>query len=213
MENRSTIPPRKSLSIANLRYRGIPSSYVNYTLKDYTASISKSKFYEAYLTNLHLMYNDRVCLLQYGANGTGKTMLASLIVKEGYRQRYNTCMITLSGYMNLLFKQRDEEEQKFLNYIQHCEFLVIDEVGKENFTSTGSNINILEDLLRNATQKGQVIILNTNLNIDELYSQYGSSIESLIKGEFTALKFTEKDFRPQVKGNASRRLLAEALKC
>lgn len=213
MSSKRNIPPRKSLSVANLRYRGIPASYLNYTLKDYTASKSKSKFYGAYLDNLHSMYEDRVCLLQYGANGTGKTMLASLIVKEGYRLRYDTYMTTLSAYMSLLFKQRDAEEQELLNYIQRCEFLVIDEVGKENFTSTGSNINILEDLLRNATQRGQVIVLNTNLNLEELYSQYGSSIQSLLNGEFTTLKFTEKDHRPKVKGNNSRELLAEALKC
>ena len=213
MSSKRNVPPRNNLSVANLRYRGIPSSYINYTLKDYTASSSKSKFYKTYLKHLHSMYEDRVCLLQYGANGTGKTMLASLIVKEGYRLRYNTYMTTLSAYMSLLFKQRDEEEQVLLDYIQRCEFLVIDEVGKENFTSTGSNINILEDLLRNATQRGQVIVLNTNLNVDELYSQYGSSIKSLLKGEFTALKFTEEDYRPEVKGNSSRELLAEALRC
>lgn len=213
MISRENVPPRKHLSEANLRYRGIPASYISYTLQDYKASREKKNFYKAYLDNLNLMYKDRVCILQCGANGTGKTMLASLVVKEGYRLRYNTCMITLSAYINLLFKQRTPEEQDYLNYIQSCEFLVIDELGKENFTASGSNINVLEDLLRNATQKGQVIILNTNLNKKELFEQYGASIKSLVDGDYTTLKFKEEDYRPIVKKNDSRKILAEALKC
>ena len=84
--------------------------------------------------------------------------------------------------------------------INESHFLVIDEVGKETFTKTGSNINLLEETLRNAI-KGQVIILCTNLPLEGeggLYEQYGASIQSLIDGSFVKVEFNNADYRPVV---------------
>lgn len=214
LSSKEGVPARKVLSKDNLIIKGIPVSYVGYTLKDFKASTEKFNFYRTYLENLHSMYKDRVCIFQTGANGTGKTLLASLVVKEGYRLRYNTYMTTLASYISLLFKaNKSFEEEKLLRYIKNCDFLVLDEVGKENFTSTKSNINVLEELLRTATQTGQVIIINTNLVLKDFEELYGASITSLIKGDFTILKFKGEDYRPVVKRNSSRELLARALKC
>src|SRR3712207_71986 len=75
------------------------------------------------------------------------------------------------------------------------------EVGKENFNKTGSNINLLESILRQATTQGQIVILCTNLPLKGeggLYEQYGASIKSLIAGNYVKLEFTGNDYRPFV---------------
>src|SRR3712207_2299348 len=162
----------------------------------------KREFILKYINNLHDMYEGKVCLCFYGANGTGKTLLASILVREAYRHRYSSSIVTLSRLIDLTFSaNKSQEDIELLDYIRNSEFLVIDEVGKENFNKTGSNINLLESILRQATTQGQIVILCTNLPLKGeggLYEQYGASIKSLIAGNYVKLEFTGNDYRPFV---------------
>ena len=97
MASKRDVPPRKTLSKENLLIRGVPVEYIEGTLRDYVQDDEYKDFFKKYLSNLHLMYEDRVNLCLYGANGTGKSFLSSLIVKEGYRLRYKTALITIQG--------------------------------------------------------------------------------------------------------------------
>jgi DNA replication protein DnaC len=149
----------------------------------------------------------------YGSNGSGKTFLSSLIVKEAYRLRYTSAIATLAHLMDLTFKSvKTQGDLSELVMYERADYLVIDEVGKENFTKTGSNVNLLEEILRRAVTNGQVVILCTNLPLEGdkgLYKQYGTSIKSLISGSFVKLEFDSDDYRPiQQKKKKALRLLA-----
>jgi DNA replication protein DnaC len=198
--SKKDLPPRSNLSVQNLLLRGVPYEYVEGTLEDYKQEKDIKVFFERYLKNLHVMYDDRINVCMYGANGTGKTFLASLIVKEAYRLRYSSAMTTLANLLDLSFKTNKSPEDMYkLNLYRDADFLVLDEVGKEYFTKTGSNVNLLEEVLRRAVVNGQVVIICTNLPLDGdggLYKQYGSSIKSLISGSFTRLEFDDDDYRP-----------------
>lgn len=195
-------PPRKRLSKENLLLKGVPYEYIEGTLNDYVYDDEIKELFKNYISNLHDMYEDRINLCLYGSNGAGKTFLSSLVVKEAYRLRYNSALITLQNLIDLNFKySKTIEDYAKLKMINESHFLVIDEVGKETFTKTGSNINLLEETLRNAITKGQVIILCTNLPLEGeggLYEQYGTSIQSLIDGSFVKVEFNNADYRPVV---------------
>lgn len=189
------LPVRHKLVKGNLIYRGVPSEYTEAILEHYDNE-PKRTFFKRYLTHMDDMYEDKMHLILYGNNGTGKTYLSSILVKEAYRQRYDSCMITLAQLMDITFNSsKNEEYQSKLEYIRRCHFLVIDEVGKEQFTSTGSNKSLLEDTLRRADTIGQVVIICTNMPMEQLYSTYGQSIQSLIHGNYTKLEFNFKDGR------------------
>lgn len=193
------LPHRTRLVKGNLLYRGVPAEYTEATLAEYT-DIKKRTFFERYLNNLDDMYDDKMHLVLYGNNGTGKTYLSSILIKESYRQRYDSCMITLTQLMELTFNaNKSEENLNKLNYIKRCHFLVIDEVGKENFTSTGSNVALLEDTLRKAITNGQVVILCSNLPVERICEQYGASVKSLVDGSFVKVKFEAQDQRQAVR--------------
>lgn len=205
MGSKRYVPMRKSISTENLILKGVPAEYIECNIESYTDNNSTKKLVKNYIENIHTMYEDRVCLLFYGSNGTGKTLLSSIIVKEAYRRRYSSHITTLAHYMDLCFsKEKSEEQQEEIHHIREAEFLVIDEVGKENFTKTLSNISLLEELLRGAVARGQVVIVCTNLpledvgNVQGLYSLYGKSIASLLGGEFLKVKFNADDYRPNI---------------
>ena len=198
--SKAGIPPRETLSRENLLLRGVPAEYIEGTLGDYVQEDDYKDFFQKYLSNLHLMYEDRVNLCLYGANGTGKTYLSSLVIKEAYRLRYNSALVTMQGLIDLNFRpQKTDEDWERIKSIREADFLVIDELGKETFTKTGSNINLLEETLRNAVTRGQVVIICSNLPLEGeggLYKQYGASLKSLIDGSFVKLEFDNADYRP-----------------
>ena len=147
------------------------------------------------------MFEDKINLILYGSNGSGKTYLSSLIVKEAYRRRYSSFRVTLQAYIDMQFKRDREEIAEKIEEIINAEFLVIDEVGKETFDKSQFNIAVLEELLRERDTQGKPTIICTNLPLEErggLYDQYGKSIQSLIDGNFVKVKFEGEDNRHDV---------------
>lgn len=206
MGSKRGVPMRSLLSKRNLLLKGIPAEYIDCDIESYVNDEEKKELYQKYIDNMDTMYEDRVCLANYGANGTGKTYLSCILIKEAYRRRYKSHITTLAHLIDLMFTpDKTEEIRAELKCIRDAEFLVIDEVGKENFNKSLSNIALLEETLRRAVVNGQVVILCTNLSLQDigdvkgLYSQYGKSIKSLVEGDFVKIKFDAKDFRTVVK--------------
>lgn len=196
---------REVISKKNLILKGIPAEYADATLEDFVDNEETKELIFKYIEHMHDMYEDRVCLAFYGANGTGKTYLSTVLVKEAYRRRYNSHMTTLAHFMDLSFNpNKTPEMREELKFISEAEFLVIDEVGKENFTKTQSNITLLEELLRQSVAKGQVVIICSNLPLEDvggvegIYTLYGKSVKSLVEGDFVKLEFNLKDYRPKI---------------
>jgi len=147
------------------------------------------------LTNIDLMFDDCVNLMFYGKNGSGKTYCASLIVKEAYVQRYTSLIITFQSLLDIQFKKDADEKQELTNLYQNAEFLVIDEVGKETQAKSGYNLTMFEEILRVRDTKGFPTIICNNMDLDTMYSKYGNSVASLIKGNFVKLEFKDGDHR------------------
>lgn len=212
------IPQRTHLSKRNLQLMGIPEEYLKLTLEDYNQNKQIKKAFEVYTSNIHQMYKDRVNLCLYGANGTGKTLLASIVAKEAYKNRYRAMITTIQRLMDVTFKpNKTKEDIEFLDDLKKSEFLILDELGKENFTRTGSNIALVEEYLRDSVTNNRVVIICSNLPLDGdggLYEQYGNSIKSLVSGSFVKFKFNEEDYRPTVMNNKKGvQLMKEGLRC
>ncbi len=194
-------PPRTKLNPKNLSRRGIPRLFFNATINQYNIDPEIKDIFSRYLDNLDQMYEDNVGLMLYGTNGSGKTYLSSLVVKEAYRLRYSSFRVTLQEFINLQFQKNDLDVFERLQDLIFADFLVIDEVGKEIAPKSNFNVIVLEELLRQRETSGKPTILCTNLPLEGeggLYQQYGKSIKSLIEGCFVKIKFTGKDFRYDV---------------
>lgn len=193
-------PIRTTLSRKNLAYRGVPKEFFNADLDEYPIDEDKKEIFSRYIENLPMMVEDKMNLVLYGSNGSGKTYLTSIIVKEAYRQRYTSFRITLETFIQLHFKNDDHSIEK-LQKIYACELLVVDEVGKETVMKNDFNIVKFEELLRQRDTEGLVTILCMNLDLEGnggFYEQYGNSIKDLVEGNALKVEFEGDSNRKQV---------------
>lgn len=189
-------PIRESYNPTSLVSRGVPRKFVDVVYGEFKFSGNIDKIIRRYLENIPIMFRDSVNLLLTGPNGTGKTLVSSLIVKEAYLRRFQSRMITYQELLDLNLSKEEEEQDKF-RIIISSEFLVIDEVGKEIFAKSGYNITRLEEIIRKRDTLGYPTIVCTNLNPRDLKDTYGNSIDSLIRGNSLTLVFSGSDNRPQ----------------
>lgn len=198
-------PLRKTLNSKSLSLIGIPKKFHNITIEDFEAFdeelLDVKTYVEEYISDIPTRFNQNSGLLFFGSNGVGKTMLASIIAKECYRNRYSVRRVTFMEYISQYTRawgaktpeEKETQESLFYDNFKGVEFLVLEEVGKE--IESNINVSILEDCLRYREDRGLVTIICTNLSGKNLFERYGASIESLIKGNFTPIKVVGKDRR------------------
>lgn len=186
-------PLRRNISSQNLTYRGVPREFHDAHIEEYDIDQDFKTLFKRYMDNLEIMFDDKVNLVLYGANGAGKSYLSSLVIKEAYVKRYTSFRTTLQNYIDLQFKKSEEGITETIRKIENAEFLVIDEVGKETFAKNQFNIIKLEELMRQRDTIGRPTIICTNLPLvgdGGLYEQYGGSIKDLVAGNFVQVEFT-----------------------
>jgi DNA replication protein DnaC len=214
--SRRETPPREHLSDVNLSLIGIPRLYREAEIDDFKANSDFLKMLRNYIKYIHDMFEDCVNLTLYGSNGSGKTYIASILLKNAYRNRYSAKRITFAEFMDKVFdrnKLADEEKyiiQQEINNIYDAEFLVIDELGKENNTKSESNVNLLINLLKYREEKGLPTIICTNLSLKVIKERYGETVDSMIS-QSIRLEMAGDDMRNVIfrKRNAISKLMGE----
>ena len=197
-------PLRTTLNKSSLIMQGVPSKFASMELTDFHASndfLSEVKdFVTEYMANIDSNFENNAGIFFNGSNGVGKTMLASIILKEAYRHRYTIRRCTFVEYMSQYTKEwnaapseKEVAEDRLYTYYKAVEFLALEEVGKEIDSKVSAPI--LEDLLRYREEHGLVTIMCTNLTPDLLRTEYGESIISLINGNMTVIEIVSDDMR------------------
>lgn len=201
-------PIRTTVSKQNLVIMGVPKKFHDLCIEDFYTYDSESleevkNFLVNYVFELPENFENNQGLCLYGANGTGKTFIACMIVKEAYRRRYTAKRVTFVEYVSeytRVWNSRSTEEREALedslyNNYKAVEFLVLEEVGKE--VDSKISAPILEDLLRYREDHGLVTIMCTNLKPSMIEEKYGKSIASLMQGNMTPIKMEGSDKRKE----------------
>lgn len=193
-------PLRKTLSTKNLINMGVPKALLNLSLDEMELDSKIRDYIEGYIHRIYDSFKFNRGLFLYGSNGTGKTSIACIIITEAYRHRYTAKRITWLDYMSLYTRawgcnnyEIKMHTEDVIKDIKNREFLVIEEIGKEQDNKLA--VTLLEDLLRHREDKGLPTIICTNLTPKGVIERYGASIESLIKGNMTAIKLVGTDNR------------------
>ena len=201
-------PLRQELSPKNMLSRGIPKHFLDVSMDDFKTfddpllEVAKD-FVARYISRIDLTRVTGDGIFFYGSNGTGKTMLSSIIIKEAYRHRFSSKRITFMEYINEYTKiwkartvdEKENMEDYFYSFVKAVDFLVLEEVGKEQ-SNRDISVSILEDCLRYREEHGLCTIICANMYLEDLIKRYEStSIESLIKGNTRPVKLIGIDRR------------------
>lgn len=195
-------PIRTTLSNKNLINMGVPRALLDLSLEDLDLNEKILDYVQGYMDNIDNSFKYNKGLFLYGSNGTGKTSIASIIIKEAYKHRYTAKRMTWVDYMTLYTRawgcnnfELKMHTEDVIKDIKDREFLVLEEIGKEQDNKLA--MTLLEDLLRHREDKGFPTIICTNLAPKSVVERYGASIESLIKGNMTPIKLVGKDNRKE----------------
>jgi len=137
-------------------------------------------------------------LIFTGEYGTGKTMLANLILKEFVKFGY-TCFATTFANTIEMFTagwKAASEQRRFQDKFVGSEVLLLDDLGRERRNSTNLSETTFDSILRTRTQYGRPTFITTNLTFDELGEGYGGAVLSLLRENSILLTVGGKDFRP-----------------
>lgn len=214
-------PRRTYINPKSLLCVGVPKAMHNIKISDLDIPSEK---YEK-VVNYVAMYISSLCAMSFedfknnykgicfmGSNGTGKTLLSSLILKEAYACRYSCKRITFTQYVSIYTESWGNNEISLspltVDDIKNVEFLVLEEIGKE--IDSKVTAPILEDLLRYREDNGLITIICTNSDVKNLTARYGESIMSLIAGATTRITLTGTDFRKFADKSAMQGGLASA---
>jgi hypothetical protein len=135
---------------------------------------------------------------------THNTLSASLILKYAVLNYYTARLINFKSYISLLYKKnKTDQEIEKLEKIQECEFLCIDELGKETETESENEKTVLLEIIKKREVEGLVTITCFNIPFKHLEDRYGKTfcdtiVNSSVKVEF-GTKSKRKDALKQKK--------------
>ena len=198
---------KKSIAIA----AGIPSEYVNYSLKSYPGSdefkndkrVKQVKgWMNKYIKKMAENITHNVGLMIVGPYGTGKTALLSLCLKRALNIMFPTSGIYSTASDMILAAGAGRYDNREVVYslsdFRSKAALFIDDLGKEFIIgSTGIVTDrskfgmILDDILRARAAKGLITFMSTNYSVDQIGEEYGKSCLEAIKQSMKVIAFKQ----------------------
>lgn len=146
-----------------------------------------------------------------GTYGTGKTMIANLVLKEMVKFGYTCFATTFAQTIEMYtagWTNKDEKawfQHKFMN----SQFLLLDDVGRElRGTRIALSETTFDSILRERVTNGRPTFITTNMDAVDLEEGYGAAVLSLIREKSLEEIFSGDDYRPK----ANERELDEVFK-
>lgn len=130
---------------------------------------------EYYLKNIAKKRNEGAPWLIYGPTGTGKTLGASLILKQAHKQGYTIRYAIWADLVDAVF-----DDEQLIQKLRDVDFLVIDDFGRDKVAKESKFIeDLLEKIIKYRYSDRRPTILLSSIDYTELRRRF-SVIPSLI---------------------------------
>lgn len=139
-----------------------------------------------------------VGLVLHGNRGTGKTLLATLLMKALLNNGYDGYFTTFHHLIDVFTQTwRDKPEKEWFDQrIRNAGILVIDDIGREYKGRIEMVESLLDHVIRARVGAERPTIITTNKEINEFTQLYQQNVLSLLTESSIIHKFRGEDFRP-----------------
>lgn len=189
----------RRLTVGDVRRANIPERYWNVRFSEIPEGLDYREKVGKYLSDLPDMLDKGIGLYLWSLqNSTGKTSIATLVIKQALRHR-KTAFFEESGRLkNLLIKGDNFEEGVTIeNRVLNVDVLVIDDIGKEYRTQSGFAENQLETIVRARVQNMKTTIMTGNVHPKDLKNIYSEDFSALLRESMVQLNIVGHDFRAE----------------
>jgi DNA replication protein DnaC len=175
----------KIKEIDRYRLANIPVSYWGISMeKDFVGYKPLKDKYDEMVSDLPKMFSDGKSLLISGQHGTGKTLMATALLRRAVLKGYSGFYTTLSDAVAALTGAEYQEQLGVRKQLQMIDVLVIDEFDQRFVSSSASSdlfARSLENIIRTRLANGlpTMVISNSPNIVETLSGQLKESLGSL----------------------------------
>jgi DNA replication protein DnaC len=176
---------------------GIGVTYQRLDFSDYGGDQEILNALAKYMDNYERYASQGIGLLLTGPFGTGKTMIANLVLKEFVKKGYRCFATTFAQTVDMLTAswKSQEDRRYFQRRFVDSEILLLDDVGRELRAKSNLMESTFDTILRQRVQEGRPTFITTNMSPEELGEGYGAAILSLLKEKSISCEINGEDFR------------------
>lgn len=184
-------------------FAGIGKLYQRLTWNDIPHGIPSD--IERYRRNRDALIDRGVGLVIHGPHGTGKTLVATILLKELVREGYDCFATTFARCIEMYTDSWGDADKKrqFFSRFMLSRVVLLDDLGKE-FRGKLSPTTF-DYILRTRVQECRPTIVTSNLSPLQIENEYGIAALSLLVEQSIEVNLLGHDYRV----SANRRTLAE----
>lgn len=183
-------------------YNGIDEEYWDVTFDKFESDQVAKEDVVKYCDNLDNARQLGLGIIFHGENGTGKSMLANLILIAAKKKKYTVYFTTFEQLLTTIkntfdHSSNNEYYKKHLEKIKNVDFLCLDELGAEYRTRDLESFSVaqLSSLSKFRRRNNLCTIVTTNLDENDFNKIYGKTINSLFSGCSKFIKVNGTDWR------------------
>lgn len=168
-----------------------------YSIRDLTSvPIEAMNLFADYIENRDFYLGQGHGFLLHGDRGTGKTLLASLMMKRMLNFGVDGYFTTFTDLLDNFAAgwQDDKQKQWFDIRVRNAPLLVVDDIGMEHPNRVAMAANSVDNIFRTRVNNALPTIITTNLSNDELARRYSTALET-IAGNAQEYEFTGDTWR------------------
>lgn len=177
---------------------------------DFTNDDRAKKTVRQFVSRSNEALEDSAGLFIFGTHGVGKSLLASLMIKE-LSSKHTTKVISLNGLTDLITGSwTDSSKKEEVNRLnQYYDFLIIEDFGKEFIKKDSERKSFITSILEDVINKRLVFKKSTTIvsscGADKVSAQYSKYLSSIIKESCVPLKVTGGDYRDIIQDKLAKK--------